>query len=149
MLFSKSRFSSILFLFWHSQTNGCLPKMWLPNNSFAIAKTSFPWSFLHSTDCITIEIIPVIQFVCILVIAQLAEICSVSVMSYFEEKKISYYSSLLTIRNGLNLDLPEVSQSVCILASFITSWKTDLCFVLHGPLCTFKIKCSLFCVTIF
>jgi len=87
MLFTKSEFSSILFIFWHSQCNGCLPKMWLPKNSFTVATTSFPWSFLHSTGCITIEITPVIQFVCIWVIAQLAEVCSVSVMSYFEEKK--------------------------------------------------------------
>lgn len=74
--------------------------MWLPKNSFAVAKASFPWSFLHSARCITIEIMPVVQFVCTLVIAQVAEVCSVSVMSYFEEKKIGYYSSLLTIRMG-------------------------------------------------
>lgn len=77
-----------LFLFFGThKVMAVYQKMWLPKNSFTVATTSFPWSFLHSTGCITIEITPVIQFVCIWVIAQLAEVCSVSVMSYFEEKK--------------------------------------------------------------
>jgi len=39
-------------------------------------------------------------------------------------------------------------MSVCVLASLVAAWKTDLGFELHGPLCFHKAELSLLCVAV-